>query len=1549
MNVSLALFQVRSKLFLVDASIPPEWISIWDPTKSEAITEHSMCHPGRPCPQGDGHDGSPALEAFHKAKSDAFCLPFAADNEPSPSAISSMLPLDHGCSLAYSWAGSLSNLATLKYTDPSGVAYAHVLVELAFPVRRARFEDLWVGNCGSELLVEFRNKNVLDVGEERFQVGSVLQLVGCGNGGLHMHRQFGLLHTQSCQIQGLGPVNKRARPVPFGDVFRDVLLQGGGHVLLELGRDLGMGLLVLGKQILLSGLDDDLVIDICHVLDKSNVVAKIVLHDSSVDVDGDIISGVAHVAGVINGGTTARPLTLIVGTNGSGKTTIIEALRYATTGDLPPNSKNGAFVNDPGMTGVTETKAQVKLAFQNVNQTNMVLTKSLAAFKNSRTKNTSFKTRENQLVAVHNGEKQTVTSKMADIEVAVPQQLGVSRAVLNYVIFCHQDDSLWPISDSANLKKKFDEIFDSVKFIKVLETFKVIQKEMNVDIKVLNNSVDHLRNDRNRAHNKTAQIDELNRQVDQLNMESDSLSKEIETVNREAEKLFTSNQDYEKTINRLEYLKQQEVSLGQQIDMIRTTTKPVSGSMDDIRLQLDNFANILVEKKSEIDQLKSQLETRSLDLETKRENYNSSVLESGRYAGLWEQYERNLAEIQRLEAGFDQKRLASLTALFEDKQSHFKTVVEDIEFEATTVKEELAKELQHAEYVRKDIASLEAKKSELERVLASSSTNQTKLQNERTLLVQDEKELEDYRQQRVLATVNEKISQTEAQIRQVEVKQEDLFRKVGQTSRQSDAMAKMHYLKKSLEGIEEKLESAFGRLGTNSVEQFTSSYETIKLEYSQLEEELKSEQHALSELKNSHQVHLQRSQESSEQIAVLEKEITTVLGATPIDQYDEVLEDAEYEFNDCDGGVKVREYCINFNKRAIDLVNHKNACLLCHREFGVSDEKSKVLELLSKQTSILENNKSAEDALKAARKRLETVKGVAGKVEEYRKLKNREDGVLKLVEEFALKTEKQAAIVSAKSVQIEEKRGVKSQFDALISTVDEIARLESEKSVIEKQLTSFKSELSVYGEELQSMEELEIAQSDANSEVRRLRLVLEHLKAEREQSSRKLATLEGQIKDRKLVIMELEKSDLDNVNVQNSLREVTVEVQQLRDSVIEKEKLISQLKTSQEELLQKLQTTNDQSRQELDSILPEIERQKTIQRDIESLRTVVREFEEKYPKKVSFEDLTLELKEGIKNEEVAIKQLADQLRTLEHAVSDADNEERNLRYNLDLISLETQQAETRATIAELSQQQAESKRQEFVSRSRELQARQSELQNQYSTKLGEMTQLSRQIQSVKQELARDYKDVDQKYTKEYANLQTKLSMVTDLSTYYKAIDNAVIEYHQVKMKEINRIVDELWKKTYMGNDVDTIMVKADPIKSTGSSLTRSYNYRVVMVKNGTELDMRGRCSAGQRVLAALIIRLALAECFGLNFGMIALDEPTTNLDDENIESLAKALSNIIQERASQKNFQLIVITHDEKFLRYMNAVDFTDHYYKIIRNERLNSTINRVEISQLDD
>ena len=67
-----------------------------------------------------------------------------------------------------------------------------------------------------------------------------------------------------------------------------------------------------------------------------------------------------------------------------------------------------------------------------------------------------------------------------------------------------------------------------------------------------------------------------------------------------------------------------------------------------------------------------------------------------------------------------------------------------------------------------------------------------------------------------------------------------------------------------------------------------------------------------------------------------------------------------------------------------------------------------------------------------------------------------------------------------------------------------------------------------------------------------------------------------------------------------------------------------------------------------------------------------------------------------------------------------------------------------------------------------------------------------------------------------------------------------------------------------------------------------------MMKNDHELDMRGRCSAGQKVIASIIIRLALAETFCLRCGILALDEPTTNLDSDNVEGLAESLADIVK-------------------------------------------------------
>jgi hypothetical protein len=81
--------------------------------------------------------------------------------------------------------------------------------------------------------------------------------------------------------------------------------------------------------------------------------------------------------------------------------------------------------------------------------------------------------------------------------------------------------------------------------------------------------------------------------------------------------------------------------------------------------------------------------------------------------------------------------------------------------------------------------------------------------------------------------------------------------------------------------------------------------------------------------------------------------------------------------------------------------------------------------------------------------------------------------------------------------------------------------------------------------------------------------------------------------------------------------------------------------------------------------------------------------------------------------------------------------------------------------------------------------------------------------------------------------------------------------------------------------------------------------------------------------------------------LIALDEPTTNLDQDNVRSLAKSLHDIIKARQAQSNFQLIVITHDEEFLKEMNCQEYCDTYFRISRNDRQKSIIERQSIMEV--
>ena len=269
----------------------------------------------------------------------------------------------------------------------------------------------------------------------------------------------------------------------------------------------------------------------------------------------------------------------------------------------------------------------------------------------------------------------------------------------------------------------------------------------------------------------------------------------------------------------------------------------------------------------------------------------------------------------------------------------------------------------------------------------------------------------------------------------------------------------------------------------------------------------------------------------------------------------------------------------------------------------------------------------------------------------------------------------------------------------------------------------------------------------------------------------------------------------------------------------------------------------------------------------------------------------------------------------------------NLQYRDLLAKEKAKKDEMMKSQAALSK--ADPKANQSAQEYNKLQAKMRDLETERAKFEGSKTTVTRNVENIKVQLKeKQYKRIDAEHREKLIEHKTVQMAVEDLNRYYKALNAALMRFHETKMADINKSITELWNKTYKGSDIDGIAIKTEDEGQTADG-RRKQTYRVVMRKGDSTLDMRGRCSAGQKVLASLVIRLALAETFCINCGIMTLDEPTTNLDRANIESLAQAINEIIQNRKQQANFQLIVITHDEEFVQLIGRSENCSHYYWI--------------------
>ncbi|NXS69867.1 RAD50 protein, partial [Pandion haliaetus] len=433
--------------------------------------------------------------------------------------------------------------------------------------------------------------------------------------------------------------------------------------------------------------------------------------------------------------------------------------------------------------------------------------------------------------------------------------------------------------------------------------------------------------------------------------------------------------------------------------------------------------------------------------------------------------------------------------------------------------------------------------------------------------------------------------------------------------------------------------------------------------------------------------------------------------------------------------------------------------------------------------------------------------------------------------------------------------------------------------------------------------------------------------------------LKGAVNELKAEKLQISSSMQHRRQLEEQTVELTTEVQSLcreikeaKEQVFPLDATLEKLQQEKEDLVNKRTASNKEAQEKINGIKEKV---KDINKYVKEIENYIQQGKDDYKKLAACE----KQKEKISKEMEMIRQDIDTQKI----------QERWLEDNLTLRKRNEELKEVEDNIKQLVKEMGEMKVPQMKNEQKHLEEKIESLKRNHHLALGRQHGFEEEIVRFKKELRESqFKDAEEKYREMMIVMRTTELVNKDLDLYYKALDKAIMTFHSMKMEEINKIIRDLWRSTYRGQDIEYIEIRSDADENVSASdKRRSYNYRVVMIKGDTALDMRGRCSAGQKVLASLIIRLALAETFCLNCGILALDEPTTNLDRENIESLAHALMEIIKSRSQQRNFQLLVITHDEDFVELLGRSEYVETFYRIKKNIDQCSEIMKCSVSSL--
>jgi DNA repair protein RAD50 len=124
--------------------------------------------------------------------------------------------------------------------------------------------------------------------------------------------------------------------------------------------------------------------------------------------------------------------------------------------------------------------------------------------------------------------------------------MGVSQAVLQNVIFCHQEESNWILAEPKVLKDKFDAIFASTRYSKALEQVKKTQTDLKNQIKEIEKTEAEQKVYKQHAHEYTQKLRKCEHDKQEAQLKQSHLREDIKKAEAKIEKCHGGLREYAK-------------------------------------------------------------------------------------------------------------------------------------------------------------------------------------------------------------------------------------------------------------------------------------------------------------------------------------------------------------------------------------------------------------------------------------------------------------------------------------------------------------------------------------------------------------------------------------------------------------------------------------------------------------------------------------------------------------------------------------------------------------------------------------------------------------------------------------------------------------------------------------------------------------------------------------------------------------------------------------------------------------------------------------------